>query len=233
MSFLKPENISVFMGYYGSGKTEVALNYALFLKKSRERVAIADFDFVNPFFRTADAVETLKKNGIEPIVLNFANTNVEMVTLNPAIYGYLSDENTYIVIDVGGDDAGATALGGLYPHLRGKKMDVFYVASAYRPFNETAGEVLKNIREIESASRLRVTGVINNSNLALETTEEGILATKDYAKEIEALSKIPVVATTVREDLVTERLKNEFQNIFPVRINIEYIWNRNESGGEV
>ncbi len=221
-----PKKITVFLGYYGSGKTEVALNYAVKTKEYAKDVAIADFDFVNPFFRTADAKEMLLKNGIEPIILNYANTNVEMVTLNPTIFGKLSDEKTTTIIDVGGDDAGATALGAIYPHLAGKEIEVYYVANCYRPFNETPEAVLENMREIESACRLKITGIINNSNLAKETTENEIVFSKDYAKGIEELSGVPIVATSVRRDIITDKILHTMQNVFPIEISIEYIWNK-------
>jgi hypothetical protein len=151
--------VTVFLGYYGSGKTEVALNYAIFLKKTTPKVAIADFDFVNPFFRTADAKEILTESGVEPIILNFAGSNVEMVTLNPALFGRLDDQQTKTVIDVGGDDAGATALGAIYPHLCEKDVKVIYVANRFRPFNETPETVLSNMEEIKKASRLPLDGL--------------------------------------------------------------------------
>ena len=206
------KRVNIFCGHYGSGKTNIAINYAVFLKNQGLDVSIADIDIVNPYFRTKDSEDELKKKGIEVISLPFANTNVDLPALPAEVYSLVQNKSKYAVFDVGGDDRGAYALGRYVPSiLEENNYNMFFVANFYRPLTQTAREALEVIREIESACAIPFTGIINNSNLGEETTAEDILRTAEEAEKLSRLSGLPLEMTTCDESI-------ELDNTFKLRL---------------
>lgn len=206
------KRVNIFCGHYGSGKTNIAINYAVYLKKQGLDVSIADIDIVNPYFRTKDSEDELKKKGIEVISLPFANTNVDLPALPAEVYSLVQNKSKYAVFDVGGDDRGAYALGRYVPSiLEENNYNMFLVANFYRPLTQTAEEALEVIREIESACAIPFTGIINNSNLGEETTAEDILRTMKEAEKLSRLSGLPLEMTTCDESI-------ELDNTFKLRL---------------
>lgn len=206
------KRVNIFCGHYGSGKTNIAINYAVYLKKQGLDVSIADIDIVNPYFRTKDSEDELRKKGIEVISLPFANTNVDLPALPAEVYSLVQNKSKYAVFDVGGDDRGAYALGRYVPSiLEENNYNMFFVANFYRPLTQTAEEALEVIREIESACAIPFTGIINNSNLGEETTAEDILRTAKEAEKLSRISGLPLEMTTCDE-------KIELDNTFKLKL---------------
>ena len=200
------KRITLLSGHYGSGKTNIAVNLAFLLKKEHERVAIADIDIVNPYFRSADARELLEKEGIRLVAGDFAGSNVDLPSLPAALDAALAQTDGYCVLDVGGDDRGAVALGRYAPLL--KNCPVLFVVNFYRPLTSTPEEAYVVLREVEAASGLRCTALVNNSNLGRETTVEDIQATVQAAQKLSELSGLPLVFTAVdvrHADALTEQ----------------------------
>lgn len=196
------KRVNIFCGHYGSGKTNIAINYAVYLKKQGLDVSIADIDIVNPYFRTKDSEDELNKKGIEVISLPFANTNVDLPALPAEVYSLVQNKSKYAVFDVGGDDRGAYALGRYVPSiLEENNYNMFFVANFYRPLTQTAEEALEVIREIESACAIPFTGIINNSNLGEETTAEDIFRTVKEAEKLSRISGLPLEMTTCDESI--------------------------------
>ena len=196
------KRISILCGHYGSGKTNVAVNLAMAVKASGKNVVIADLDIVNPYFRTKDSEEDLKEAGIRLICSEFANSNVDLPSLPQEIYSITDDKDTYYVLDVGGDERGALALGRLAPAIiEENNYDMFMVVNMYRPLTRDADATMEVLREIEEAAGIRFTGIINNSNLAEETTPETVTASCGYANEISLKSGLKTVAVSVKEDI--------------------------------
>ena len=205
-------------GHYGSGKTNVAVNMAFDLKKQYENVAVADLDIVNPYFRTKDSIEEFKEAGIRLICSEYANSNVDIPALPQDMYALTDDKNLKAVVDIGGDDRGALALGRLAPSiLKEDNYEMLMVINCFRPLTRDADSTIEVMREIEYAGKIRFTGFVNNSNLGEETTADDILSTLQYADEIAEKSGLPIVLTTVREDLFDE-LKGKIDNLFPLRL---------------
>ncbi len=210
------KRISLFCGHYGSGKTNLALNYALYLKKSGLEVSIADLDIVNPYFRTKDSEEELAKAGIELVSLPFAGSNVDLPSLPAAAYGLVQRKDRYAVLDIGGDDRGAYALGRYTPYiLEENDYDMFFVLNLYRPLTRNAADALGVMREIEQAGGINFTGIINNSNLGPETTAEDVEKSYNEAEKLSELAKLPIVFTSVEQSL-SDKVRGE--NIFPLKI---------------
>ncbi|MBP5225722.1 MAG: hypothetical protein J6Z38_09135 [Lachnospiraceae bacterium] len=209
--------ITLLAGHYGSGKTNIAVNLALDLKMRRDRVAIADLDIVNPYYRTLDSRTELEKAGIRLIVSPYANTNLDAPAMPDEMYAVTDDPELYSIIDVGGDDRGALALGRLAPKILEDDYAMLLVVNRFRPLTRTAEEVESIRREIESSCGIPFTGIVNNSNLGAETTEETVLSSVRYGKEVSMLTGLPVVMTTVEESLYGA-LKDRIEDLFPLKL---------------
>jgi hypothetical protein len=220
---LNPAKITVFAGHYGGGKTTAAVSYALHLAKTRPNVALCDMDVVNPYFRSADAAPLLARGGVELISSPYANSNVEMPWAPAQALRIFDDPGLTGVVDLGGDDCGALAIGRYARRLNGRgDADLWMVINPYRPLTRDI-EGLRAIRgEIETAARLRFTGLVNNANLGAQTTRETIEARFDFMRGASEALALPVAITCVMrgieidvppelgEKLLIERWENRF-----------------------
>ena len=214
--------ITVFAGHYGSGKTNIAVNFALRLRDEHERVAIADLDIVNPYFRTKDSAPVLTERGVRLIVSDFAGTHLDAPAFPPAAYSLVDDEKLYSVIDVGGDDRGALALGRFAEPLKHCGYDMFFVANPYRPLTRDPDSAFEYMREIEDAASLPFTGIAANPNLGELTERNHIDGAADYMKRLSEISGLPIVFTAVREDLSDSV---HVANAFPIKIYVAQSFN--------
>lgn len=169
------KRIHIFTGHFGSGKTEIAVNYAMKLAASGKKTTIVDCDIVNTYFRTLDAKKQLNSCGIRVIAPVFANTNLEMQMMTSDVLSVFEQKDSEVVFDVGGDEDGAFALGGYKKFFDREGYEMFFVVNTRRPLTQTADDILVYMSEIENASRLNITHIVNNSNLAGETSEKDIL----------------------------------------------------------
>ena len=216
------KRLTLFAGHYGSGKTNIAVNYALRLAGEGKDVVIADLDIVNPYFRTKDSAAVLEKAGVKLISPQFANSNVDLPALPAEAYRLVQDKSIYGIMDIGGDDRGAYALGRYVPTLKEENnYRMVFVANCYRPLTRTPEEAMEVMREIEEACKLRFTDIINNSNLASETTPETVLESQDYMEKLSVLSGLPIFATTA-ETHVAEALAEKIDNVLPLQLQEKY-----------
>ena len=219
---MNAKRITLFAGHYGSGKTNIAINYARALKRAGEKVAVADLDIVNPYFRTKDSAADLQAEGIDLVVSDFANSNVDFPALPKEIYALVADQETKIVMDIGGDDRGALALGRYVPDIKAEgDYEMLAVVNAARPLTRTPQEAVEVLREIEAACRLPFTGIVNNTNVGAETTVETVLGSIPYADEIAALMGVPVRFTCAIGAIAAE-LKGKVENLLPLEIQKLY-----------
>ena len=216
------KRLTLFAGHYGSGKTNIAVNYALHLAKEGKDVVIADLDIVNPYFRTKDSAAVLEAAGVKLISPQFANSNVDLPALPAEAYRLVQDKSIYGIMDIGGDDRGAYALGRYVPTLKEENnYRMVFVANASRPLTRTPEEALEVMREIEEACGLAFTDIINNTNLASETTPETVLDSQDYMEKLSCLSGLPIFATTA-ETAVASRLEGKIPNVLPLQLQEKY-----------
>ena len=217
------KRLTLLCGHYGSGKTNIAVNLALRLKEERERVAVADLDIVNPYFRTRDSEDVFSHAGIRLICSAFANTNLDLPAMPQDLYAITDDKTLYTVLDIGGDDRGALALGRIAPMiLEENQYDMLMVINGYRPLTRDAASTIEVMREIEAACRIPFTGIVNNSNLGAETDADTVRDSLGYAEETAGLAGLPLVMTTVKEDLY-EALKDEIPTLFPLKLQPKII----------
>lgn len=219
------KRVTLFAGHYGSGKTNIAVNYALALHAAGLPVRIADLDIVNPYFRTKDSEERLNAAGIELISSAYANSNVDLPALPQQMYAVTDDRTSCAVMDIGGDDRGALALGRYAPAiLEENNYEMLFVINRYRPLTQTADDTLEVLREVEAAGGIPATALVNNSNLGAQTTAEDVLASLDYAAQLSRMTGLPVKMTAVREDLLPA-LTGKIENLFPLVLQHKYTWN--------
>lgn len=216
------KRVTLFAGHYGSGKTNIAVNYALWLKNQGKDVIIADMDIVNPYFRTKDSIDVLQNNGIELISPEFANSNVDLPALPQEMYRVVQDRSKYAVLDIGGDDRGAYALGRYTPSiLEENDYEMVFVANFYRPLTTTPEEALEVMQEVSLAAGIKFTAIVNNSNVGWETTADDILATNDKAIELSKLSGLPILFTTA-EKQIAPLLSEKLENVLPLELQNKY-----------
>lgn len=212
------KRLTLLCGHYGSGKTNVAVNLAFYLKEQYNNVVVADLDIVNPYFRTKDSMEDFKTRGIELICSEYANTNVDIPALPANMYRLTADKDITAVIDVGGDDRGAYALGRLVPEIKEENnFDMLMVINGYRPLTPDAESTIEVMREIEAACGLEFTGLVNNSNIGDETRADDIIKSLGYANEVSNASGLPIVMTSVKAELY-DRLKDKIDNLLPMTL---------------
>ena len=210
------KRITVISGHYGSGKTNIAVNLAMELKKSYNKVALADIDIVNPYFRSKDSETLLEKNGIKLICSPYANSNVDIPALPQEMYSVTDDKTLRAVLDVGGDDRGALALGRISPAIKQENdYEMIYVVNFYRPLTQTVDLAIEVMREIETAGKIKFTSIVNNSNLGKETTKEDVLSSVEKTEELARAVGLPIKFTSVDENLY-DSLKDEIANLYPI-----------------
>ena len=212
------KRITLLCGQYGSGKTNVAVNMAYDQKEKYERVAIADLDIVNPYFRTKDSAKDFEDRGIELICSEYAGSNVDIPALPQQIYSICDQKDKQVIIDVGGDDRGAYALGRIAPSILSENnYEMLFVINCFRPLTRDAESTLEVMREIEYAANMKFTAIVNNSNLGEETTRENVLKSLAYAEEISQKTGLPIKCTSVYNRLYDD-LKNDIPKLFSLKL---------------
>ena len=195
--------IVIIVGNYGSGKTEVAINLAVHQKRAGVDVRIADLDLVNPYFRTREAKDSLSKLGIEVVLPPDEFLQADLPILSPLVAGMIREPGELSLLDVGGNDVGATVLASLENILQDKPVTMLQVVNPMRPFTNTIEGCLKIRSEIENAARLSVNGIIGNANLIDETSPEDIYNGYDFFQALSDESQLPVAFITVARELLS------------------------------
>ncbi len=201
------KRVTLFCGHYGSGKTNIAVNYALHLRRQGLEVTIADLDIVNPYFRSKDSTDVLEAEGVRVIALPFANSSVDLPALPSAAYAVVQDRTRYAVLDIGGDDRGAYALGRFVPYLLEENdYEMLYVVNFQRPLTTTVSDAVEVMREIEGACGLAFTGIVNNTNLGAETTLDLVKGSYRKAEELCKETGLPLFMVTAESSIATEEM---------------------------
>lgn len=188
--------ISVFVGGYGSGKTEIALNAAIYIRQTGKDVTLVDLDIVNPYFRSAEHRDMLKSKGVDIITPVFATTTVDVPALAPDIKSLFDVRERSVVIDVGGDDAGSSAAGQYAALLRREGASVFFVVNACRPLTSDVNGILAVMSRVSGKSRLTIDGIVSNSNLGDATTIDEAVNGFRMCEAVSARTGVPIVAVT-------------------------------------
>ena len=203
---MEHKRLTLFAGHYGSGKTNIAVNYALALAKENKKVCIADLDIVNPYFRTKDSEAELNENGITLICSQYANSNVDLPAIPAESYRLVQDKSCFGVIDIGGDDRGAYALGRFADAIKAEgDYRMAFVLNRFRPLTSTVEDTVEIMREIEAACGIKFNCIVNNSNIGPETTPDIVLDSLAFAEELSEKIGLPIWLNTA-EKSVAEKL---------------------------
>lgn len=221
---MEQKRITIFAGHYGSGKTNIAVNYAKYLHNKGLKVSVADLDIVNPYFRTKDSSKDLEEAGIKLICSPYANSNVDVPALPQELYSVIDDTSYYSVLDVGGDDRGALALGRFVPALKiENSYEMLLVINCFRPLSRNPEDTVEIMKEIEAACGLKFTGIANNSNLGEITTADDILSSVEYAEKISEYTGLPIRMTCVKDTLAADE-KLQHLKPFSLQLQDKHSW---------
>jgi len=219
------KRIRIIIGHYGSGKSEFSMNYVTKLRSLVDtNVAISDLDIVNVYFRTREKRDFLQSKNIMPIDSSVQATTLDLPAVSAQVTAPITDKSYDYVIDVGGDDVGARVLGRFSHLIEQGDYEMFCVINANREQTQNANDVIKHIRSIENTSKLKVTGLINNTHLVRETTIEDILKGQDLAKEVSKLTNIPIRYVTCLESLIPQLPAPLDGEIFPINLYMRECW---------
>lgn len=204
--------LKIVIGAYGSGKSEISVNLALKMRKDNpdRKVLLADLDIVNPFYRSADAGKLLEQNNVRLISPMYANSNVDAPVLSGEVYVIFDDEDYSGVFDIGGEDMGATILGSMKSRLDKTDADLWMAVNTRRPFTATADEIIFMASELQEASKMKITGFINNTNVLEETAFDDILEGEKILLEVSKKTGIPLVMTTVMGETLSDEQIGQF-----------------------
>ena len=215
--------VVIIAGHYGVGKTNLALNLCVDAAAAGVRVTCVDLDIVNPYFRTSDYAGILQDAGVELIAPLFAGTSLDSPGLSGRVVSVIesarSDKEQLLIIDAGGDDAGATALGRFSEFIKPSEYEFFYVVNIYRNLTKEPEDAAMLLREIEQACHLQATAVVNNSHLKGDTSAQTVTAGIEYAHKLASLTGLPLVCTTVPADIAAP-----VEDAYPVRAHVKTPW---------
>lgn len=231
MIFQNDNRIRIISGHYGVGKSEFASNYALKLinsKNHRNKIAIVDLDIVNPYFTTRGIREFLKIHNIEIIGPSSEATNADLPALPREIDSVFFDDDYDVIVDLGGDAAGSKVIGRYSHHLQNLGYDFFYLVNVNRPFSEDFDGVYQYLLDIQNASRLKISYIVNSTHLLYDTTIEEIQKGDEICKKISDKFSIPYRYVVIPKWLFKnyDQLKSKFsaQDIFDLDITLRPVW---------
>jgi cellulose biosynthesis protein BcsQ len=231
------DEIIIYVGSFGSGKTEIAINHSLKELQNKNKAVIVDLDIVNPYFRSREIREELKELDIKVIAPPGKYAMADIPLISPEIKGAIQDSGRILILDVGGDDVGAKSLASFYPILKNTDYQMNLVINPYRPFTKNHEEIKKMLQEIEVSSRLKVNGLISNPNLGLETNVDLIIKGHKIVEEVSTKLSLPIKFLVIEQKIFQkskdypEFRDNYFNNIFIIKRFMELPWDKSTDQG--
>lgn len=221
----KDKRIRIITGHYGSGKSEVAVNYVVQLRKETEdKVALADLDVVNVYFRSRERKEEMRAKGIHPIDSSVDAPSLDLPAVSAEVTTPMNDKSYQYVIDLGGDKVGARVIARFRGSIPDDEYDLFFVVNANRERTQTAEEVMEYIDEIEAASQLKVTGLINNTHMLKATTVEDVLKGQEVSREVSKARNIPIKYVSCLREVASQLPEGLEGEILPIDLYMRDDW---------
>lgn len=219
------KKIRVLVGSYGCGKTELSLNLAVAAARRGEKTALVDLDIVNPFFRSGFHGEMLKKEQVHLITSEYTLDASDVPVVSPKVHAAFDGDYDTVIFDVGGDPVGATALGQYrqkFLRIPPDDLEILFIVNTRRPLTQTAEDIEEMIDKVQGCSRLTVTALVNNANLAGETSADLLLEGQKILKRVSDNLKIPIGYYGVKERIFldSQEMLNRFCEGEPIRIQI-------------
>ena len=219
------KRLVIVIGHYGSGKSEFSVNYAVKMKEQYENVSIADLDIINPYFRSREKREFFERIGVKIFDSSIRNTAIDLPALPAEIMGVILNQNERSIIDVGGDPVGARVLARYAEQIKNTDYDMFFVINGNRPETNTVEGVLKYLNMIEATSKLKVTGLINNTHMLKDTTVEDVEFGHELTKKVSWETDIPIRYEAVMKE-IAKNIKNQeiLEKLFPINLYMREEW---------
>jgi len=220
------KRIKIFVGSFGSGKTEIAINYSIYCRKSYTKVAIVDLDIVNPYFRTREAKDAINLKDIKVIAPEGEMAYADLPLISPEIKGLIQDSEYHLILDVGGDDIGTVVLGNFKSVIEGLDYEMLLVVNPYRPFTQSVPQIKQMAQEIENSSRLKISGIISNPNLSRQTDEKIIKQGHILIKQASQKLNLPIEFICIDEQFSQKVKREDFvEPIFYIKRFMRLPWN--------
>lgn len=219
------KRLVIVIGHYGSGKTEFAVNYAIKMKEIYDSVSIADLDIVNPYFRSREKRALFEEIGIKLFDSSIRNTAVDIPALPAELMGVIANQNVKSILDVGGDPVGARVLSRYSDQIKNVEYDMLYVINGNRPETSTVEGVLKYLKMIEATSRLKITGLVNNTHMLKATSVEDVEFGHELTKKVSWETDIPIRYEAVIKE-TADKIKNQeiIEKLFPINLYMREEW---------
>jgi hypothetical protein len=193
--------LTVIVGHFGSGKTEIAVNGALCMASRGQPVSLVDLDVVKPYFRSREACQVLQDAGIELVAPGGESATADLPIILPRVRAVCRDTSRRVLVDAGGDATGARVLGSLSDVLDGLDMDFLLVLNFRRPFTYDVDSAVAMARGIETVARRKLTGVVSNTHLMAETTIELVNEGLRYSRDVAEILGVDVRAVVIEDRL--------------------------------
>ncbi|MFP4456812.1 MAG: ATP-binding protein [Clostridia bacterium] len=218
--------VIIICGGYGSGKSEISVNYVLKKRHEFEKVAIVDLDIVNPYFRSREAFKLFEEKDIELVAPKGELRNSALPALPGKIYSVLKNENVMTIVDLGGDDTGAKVLARYHKDIP-DNYEMFLVVNPARPYQDSAEKIVKLAKDIEIKSRKKITGIINNSNLLSQTTVKYLEENFEIVKKAAEKLKLPIVFSAISKEFIKLNGKPKIESdIFELDLQLSPSWRK-------
>lgn len=215
----------IFVGEAGSGKSEIATNFAKSLARLNEKpVHFFDMDMTKPLFRSRDVKTELEEIGI---IFHHEEQFFDAPTVVGGVNPLLKDENCYVIMDIGGNDIGARAIGGFAPKVNQDNTIVYYVLNVYRPWSDNLNHIDETLSSILQISHIKLDKVhiISNPNNGISTTAEEVL--EGNLKTVEMLGSLMNIDFTCVSDALYENVKAKTDiPLMPIHLYLTYPWNQ-------
>jgi hypothetical protein len=224
--FYLDHRLTIIIGAYGSGKSEIAVNMSLAQRKALpdKKLLIADMDIVNPFYRSSDCAASLEEAGIRLITPMYAGSNVDAPVLPPDMYVIFDDESYQGIFDIGGEDMGAIVLGSIRKRIENADAVIYMAVNTLRPFTSDPEQISIMTNELAAAAGFKIDGYLNNTNLLEETTADIVAEGEAKILEASKITGVPLIANCVMDsvDMPEGKLKNP--ELFTMKRMIHYAY---------
>ncbi len=224
--FYLDHRLTIIIGAYGSGKSEIAVNMSLAQRKALpdKKLLIADLDIVNPFYRSSDCGAVLEESGIRLITPLYAGSNVDAPVLTPEMYVIFDDESYQGIFDIGGEDMGAIVLGSIKKRIENTDTAIYMAVNTLRPFTSDPEQIAIMTNELTAAAGFKIDGYLNNTNLLEETTAEMLEEGEKKILEASKLTGVPLIANCVMEGVDIPEGKLKDHELFRMERKIHYAY---------
>jgi hypothetical protein len=211
----------------GSGKSEIAINYALLQKNtSAKEVQLLDLDIIKPYIRIRDVSEKIKHLGIKLIMPDEKMRNADMPIIPNHMIEFLTDPTYDLIIDIGGEERGCITIAQFKEYFEKTDLTVNLVINPFRPFSATIVMIHEILESLQNQSKIKVTGLISNPHLRFNTSIEDVMKGTAIVEQASRELNVPLVYVCIWHKLITETFRKQFNahTILPLRLYLSFPW---------